>query len=100
MQRNIFICLCILITWFIYSYLFGSNGQLVYNELTKTIAKQQAINQEALIRNNNLISRVNYVKGSKASFEANVRYNLNLIKDGEKVIFFPDTKVFIKNDKK
>ena len=84
MLKKITVALCIILIFLSYKFWIGSDSILQVLRLKKAIAVQQAEIATLKNRNQELVIKVNNIKKHPLIIEERARYELGMIKRGEK----------------
>jgi cell division protein FtsB len=84
MIKYISVVLCIFLALLEYRFWFSNDSILQVAKLKRTIAAQQKENDALKIRNNEITQQINNLKQYPQAIEEHARYELGLVKQGEK----------------
>ena len=89
MQKILFLVLIGVIILFQYALWFGHGGIYDSNQLARSIYQQVQLNDNLQERNDNVLMKLEELKGSAELMEARARRELNLLKANETLIILP-----------
>ncbi|HSX20718.1 MAG TPA: septum formation initiator family protein [Gammaproteobacteria bacterium] len=84
MLRNVTIILAVIFCLLEYRFLFSSDSIVQVMRLKKSVATQVSENSALQQRNELIAAKISYLKKSAVAIEEHARYELGMIKRGEK----------------
>lgn len=84
MYRSIIICLLIILSLLEYRFWFSGDSFFKTRNLQKVVRENDAELSALVDRNNRIMEHVQYLKQHPAAIEGQARYELGMVKRGEK----------------